>query len=336
MLLNSSKKRCPNINIKYHTKKIQEFDDEFYKQFQVFIAGLDNIEARRWLNQTAFRLIEYDENNEPLGHTIRPIIDGGTESFSGQARVIIPHKTACFECTLDTLTKTNVFNFCTISNTPRTPEHCIAYAMMIQWDKEFPDKKYDTDSFDDMNWMFEKAYERAKEFGIEGVTYMMTTGVVKNIIPAIASTNATIAATTCNEVLKILTYCSKVMDNWMSYHGRTSINCTTYPMEKKDSCGVCGLKRMILDIPKTQTVQELVNRVTTEFSLPEGQVTIVCDNGDYIFAAHPPPLRKSHEYKLEMKLGELIEQDLIQRSQNLSIFAKGVDFNYTIVPNYQD
>ncbi len=57
--------RCPDVKITPYTKPIQQFDEEFYKQFHLIIAGLDNIEARRWLNLMIHSLVEFDENGNP-------------------------------------------------------------------------------------------------------------------------------------------------------------------------------------------------------------------------------------------------------------------------------
>lgn len=53
--------------------KIQDKDEEYYKQFQIIICGLDSIEARRWINAT---LVGMAEDDAPI-----PLIDGGTEGI---------------------------------------------------------------------------------------------------------------------------------------------------------------------------------------------------------------------------------------------------------------
>ena len=52
-------------------------------------------------------------------------------------------------------------------------------------------------------------------YWLQGVTWQLTGGVVKNIIPAIASTNAIIAAACALEAVKLLTVCSSGIENYM-------------------------------------------------------------------------------------------------------------------------
>jgi ubiquitin-activating enzyme E1 C len=159
-------KRCPDVKITHYTDYIQNFDQAFYKQFHLVVAGLDNIEARRWLNSMVHSLVEFEEDGSIVEGTQIAMIDGGTEGFKGQSRVIIPFKTGCFECSMASLPPPTGYPLCTIRETPRLPEHCIQYALVISWPKDFPTKSVDKDSPVDMKWLYEKALERASLFGI--------------------------------------------------------------------------------------------------------------------------------------------------------------------------
>jgi ubiquitin-activating enzyme E1 C len=43
-------RRVPGCKVTPYQGMVQDRDEAFYKQFKLIISGLDNIEARRWLN----------------------------------------------------------------------------------------------------------------------------------------------------------------------------------------------------------------------------------------------------------------------------------------------
>jgi len=50
-------KRCPGVKITSYKEAIQTYSKEFYEQFHLVIAGLDNIEARRWMNSMIHSMV---------------------------------------------------------------------------------------------------------------------------------------------------------------------------------------------------------------------------------------------------------------------------------------
>ena len=145
-------------NVNRHYCKIEDKDDEFYRQFSLVVCGLDSLQARRWINAKLVSLVKLTKQKEPIPSTIIPMIDGGTEGlrdyvreqnfffniengkkgFKGHVKVVVPKLGPCFECLLPTFPPARKFALCTIQSTPRLPEHCIAYVKIIQWGKDTP------------------------------------------------------------------------------------------------------------------------------------------------------------------------------------------------------
>lgn len=301
--------RCPWVKVTAHHCKIQDKTVSFYRQFDCVIAGLDNIEARRWLNAMIVSLVDLDEDGDPDPDTIIPIVDGGTEGFSGQARVILPRITSCYECSLDSFPPQRLFPMCTIAETPRLPEHCIAYAFMMEWPKHFPDKKLEKDSPNDMQWVFSKAQERAKKYGISGVTYMLTMGVVKNIIPAVASTNAIIAASCVNETVKLLSFCSQTLNTYMMFMGSAGVYSHTFVFEQKEDCPVCASKVRKISISSKMSLNELIQMLCdSDLRLKKPSITSSGSNKT-LYMQNPPTLEKALRPNLDKPLLSLIGEN---------------------------
>ncbi|KAH0583764.1 hypothetical protein H2248_009367 [Termitomyces sp. 'cryptogamus'] len=296
-------KRVPGITVTPYFGKIQDKDDDYYMQFNLVICGLDSVEARRWINATLVNLVD-PENPESL----KPLIDGGTEGFKGQARVILPTITSCYECSLDMLNKPTAFPICTIANTPRLPEHCIEWASVLEWPRVQGDKKLDTDDPEHIGWLFQVAAARAKEFNIEGVTWSSTQGVVKNIIPAIASTNAIIAAACCNEAFKIATSSAAYLNNYFMLIGTDGVYSYTFEHEKRDDCPVCGGESLELIINSELTVEQLIETLVEKQDIQIKKPSLSTPTTQ-IYLQAPPQLEEATRPNLTKKVSDLVPNE---------------------------
>ena len=100
--------------------KSEEFDLNFWRGFDLVLSALDNVDARKHVNQ------------ECLIANV-PLVESGTQGSQGQVHAIFRGKTSCYSCHLPPPPQT--YPVCTIRNHPETPVHC------IHWVKEllFPE-----------------------------------------------------------------------------------------------------------------------------------------------------------------------------------------------------
>ncbi|VDN83916.1 unnamed protein product [Brugia pahangi] len=261
------RKRIPDCSVIAHNCKIQDKDDQFYRSFDIIICGLDSVVARRWLNAKLVSIVEFDPDGNPTG--IIPLIDGGTEGFKGNSRIILPTMTACVECTVDLYPPQITFPMCTIANTPRLPEHCIEYVKVIQWhkDKPFNGEAMDTDNMEHVQWVFKAALKRANKYNIKGVDLRLTKGVLKRIIPAVASTNAVIAASCALEALKLASNISCPMQNYLNFTNIEGAFVGVVELEKRMDCLVCGEQAQYVDIPAKETLRYLLDEIIKRYQL---------------------------------------------------------------------
>uniref|UniRef100_A0A8C6UZI3 NEDD8-activating enzyme E1 catalytic subunit n=1 Tax=Neogobius melanostomus TaxID=47308 RepID=A0A8C6UZI3_9GOBI len=248
--------RVPGCEVVPHFKKIQDYDESFYRQFHIIVCGLDSVIARRWMNGMLISLLSYEDGVlDPS--SIIPLIDGGTEGFKGNARVILPGMTACIDCTLELYPPQINFPMCTIASMPRLPEHCIEYARVLQWPKEKPfgETSLDGDNPQHIQWVFAQAQERAAEFKITGVTYRLTQGVVKSHSRHVI------------DAFFFLHSAYIPLNNYMVFNDVDGLYTYTFEAERKDNCSACSQVPQDLQFPSSAKLQEVLEYLTENSSL---------------------------------------------------------------------
>ncbi|KAI5294133.1 hypothetical protein KEM52_004638 [Ascosphaera acerosa] len=298
-------RRVKGVRITPYVGKIQDKDADFYMQFTLVVCGLDSVEARRWINSMLVGMVDEDDP-----HSMKPLIDGGTEGFKGHARLVFPTISSCLECQLDMHAPRAAVPLCTIATIPRQPEHCIEWALQIAWAEErrtnnFP--AFDADDLGHVAWVYQRAVERAQEFGIAGVTFSLAQGVVKNIIPAIASTNAVVAAACTQEALKVVSACAPFLDSYMMYAGEEGVYTYTFAPERKADCPVCGTLARKIQVAPRMTLAEFMALLQAR---PEAQLKkpSLRTERRTLYQQFPPQLEESTRPNLQKRMDELVVQ----------------------------
>ncbi|KAL8047867.1 hypothetical protein ABFX02_07G027900 [Erythranthe guttata] len=296
--------RVSGVNITPHFSRIEDKPLDFYSDFSIIVLGLDSIEARSYINAVACGFLEYDDDDNPREETVKPMVDGGTEGFKGHARIIVPGTTPCFECTIWLFPPQVKFPLCTLAETPRTAAHCIEYAHLIKWSEVHSGKSFDPDSPEDMQWVYLEAVKRAELFGIPGVTYSLTQGVVKNIIPAIASTNAIISAACALETLKIVSGCSKTLLNYLTYNGVEGLHTKVTEFVRDKECLVCG-PGILIEADKSVTLKKFIDQLEDHPRLLLTRVSVT-HRGKNLYMQAPPVLEELTRSNLDLPLFQLM------------------------------
>ncbi|KAK2757075.1 hypothetical protein FQN54_005044 [Arachnomyces sp. PD_36] len=315
-------RRVKGVKITPFVGKIQDKDEDYYMQFKIVVCGLDSIEARRWINATLVGMVDAEDPE-----SLKPLIDGGTEGFKGQARVILPSLTSCIECQLDMHAPRAAVPLCTIATIPRQPQHCIEWAHQIAWGEKRKGEEFDNDNMDHISWVYSAAVERSKQFSIPGVTLSMTQGVVKNIIPAIASTNAVIAAACTSEALKLATSCNPFLENYMMYAGEEGVYTYTFAAEQKSDCPVCGNLAKRIEVNPEATLEEFIEQLGEQAEAQLKKPSLRTEEKT-LYQRVPAQLEEQTRPNLRLKIKEMIADG---EEVAVSDPAFTIDFRFKLV-----
>jgi ubiquitin-activating enzyme E1 C len=241
----------PDVTVTPHCCRLETLPAEFYQSLRCVISGLDSFEPRAWVS--ALLVDIYQQSG-----VLIPLIDGASEGFKGSVRVILPGISPCFECTRESLATDDraVYPVCTLANRPRRPEHVVQYVSQFLWAEQEPfgaDTALDADNPAHVDWLMRRSLERAAAFAIQGVTRSFALGVVKNIVHAIASTNAVVAGLLTAEAVKLLTVTGPPLNNFRFYSGSEGAGSYVIAFQKNPACPVCREpRRLSLQAPGPQ------------------------------------------------------------------------------------
>nr|CCC92755.1 putative ubiquitin-activating enzyme e1 [Trypanosoma congolense IL3000] len=254
-------RRCPGVRVRSVFGRIEDQNDDFYRQFDTVILAVDSVAARRWVNRKVAELAEWETistSDDGKAAKVRriayaaPLIDTGTEGYEGCCRLVLMRSvkpTPCIECDLSLYPQRKAVPLCTLENVPRLPEHCVLYVQFKLWEELRTNEALDANNPAHISWICSMAQRRKEAFGIEGpdIDEVFTLGVVKNVVPAVGFTNALVAAQAVLELVKLLTGVASPLQCFAYHNGSAKCGLASYVtnMVPNPACPVCAPRPLL-------------------------------------------------------------------------------------------
>lgn len=257
----------PYITIDAYHCALQDLPPKVFYDADLYIGGLDNVEARQELNRRSV-------------HNKKPLIEAGTATYNGHLYCIFPGKNACLECDPLRERENDDLAACTLVGKPRRPVHCVLKGNM-QFEKDH-DRSVDILNSKEIsevrlfaNKMLKDYFPSAKPYTDDQIIQL-----IDNHEPTVITINCVLASLQSQEAVKILHHIHAKKDdnnklgtlnlNYIIYNGLTG---KFYEIEKpvNSNCQMCGSNKTPLYKIKVKSnliLKDIIELLAKEKKIP--------------------------------------------------------------------
>jgi len=164
------------------------------------------------------------------------------------------------------------------------------------------------------------------ELEVKEVTFKLTKTVLKNTMPAIASTNALVAAIATHEAFKLCTGAAPPLSNYVRWNGKRGIFTSNQKFEKNEKCTVCGKASYTFPIAGDKTLEQFFDILKEDQRFQFQAPTASIKKGDILYIRKPAVLEASYRSNLTKKLNELIKEGDSLIVTDASLSSGSVEF----------
>jgi molybdopterin/thiamine biosynthesis adenylyltransferase len=255
----------PFIEVESYNCPLQDLPPNLYREVDLYVAGLDSIEARLELNRRAV-------------HNRKPLIDAGTAAYNGHVYCIFPFVNACLECDPLIEREQDQLGACTLVGVPRKPAHCILKGQLkFEQEQGRPINILNANEVKKVNEyankLLEEHFPESPLFQIDQIIQ-----IIDNHEPTVITINSVMASLQSQEAVRILHHVHTVKDekklgslqmNYLIYNGLTG---KFYEIQKpiNPNCPMCGSNRTPqykIKAKRNNLLQKLIKKIAKDKNL---------------------------------------------------------------------